>query len=503
MSESGPGPSALSRQHAVLLESAVIIAGAVCTVILAAALTLRPIEGLALLVLAGAATLFALNRRRVARLRINALLAAGLAALGPAALLGGALAPPSLQQLSAFRLILALVLFLGVTYLVMLRDPLTFAAKDLTLPIVLWFAWLCIGLLWAADKSAALAYLAVVLTMLAVLLATAASGGSRPRLVSLGYLLVLAYAAITGFAVFESLTGFHLAFSRQAAVATVQNYTIATSVFVNQNDLATYLAFCWPFMLAAFFFTRRVRWLALDVVFILMGAAVFIRTGSRTSLLAAGISTIGAFVLYARLGSRLRTRRGKVVGAVIAFAIVAAGGFLLFNNSQNAMLQQFRLQTLLSQAQSGAGSGAIRSDLTSMAFQIAGHSFLMGAGAGQAEQLVTSGIGALGVSNLHDWWLETYADGGLIGFALHAAFFVLLIAALYPIARRNPDPLLSYLAGGTFLALLGFTVGALGPSSSVSFAPLWVLYGLGLAVVSRSRLAVAGHDPAALPRTGA
>jgi len=41
------------------------------------------------------------------------------------------------------------------------------------------------------------------------------------------------------------------------------------------------------------------------------------------------------------------------------------------------------------------------------------------------------------------------------------------------------------------LALLGWTIGAVGPSSSVSFAPLWILYGLGLAVISRSRLAAA------------
>ena len=60
--------------------------------------------------------------------------------------------------------------------------------------------------------------------------------------------------------------------------------------------------------------------------------------------------------------------------------------------------------------------------------------------------------------------------------------------ALWPIARRDPDPFVRYLASGTVLALLGFTIGAVGPSSSVGFAPMWILYGLGLAVVSRARL---------------
>ncbi len=61
--------------------------------------------------------------------------------------------------------------------------------------------------------------------------------------------------------------------------------------------------------------------------------------------------------------------------------------------------------------------------------------------------------------------------------------------ALWPVARHDPDPLTRYLACGTWLALLGWTIGSVGPSSSVGFAPMWILYGLGLAVVSRSRLA--------------
>jgi teichuronic acid biosynthesis protein TuaE len=490
MSEpAGPGPVTPHHPRSALADSGVILAGAAVTVVLAAALARRPVQGLALLALFALVAVLAFNRRRVARTRVSALLAAVLVTLPAAALLGPALALPSQPQLSLYRVLLAVVVFLGVTYLIVLRDPLPFAAKDVALPIVLWFAWLFVGLLWAGDKASALNYIAIVVTMMALLFATAACGGTSRRLRAFGYLMIVAYALITGYAVFELVTGIHLPFSKQATVATVQQFNVATSVFVNQNDLATYLSICWPFLLAAFFFTRKVGWLVLDVLFIVLAGPVFLSTGSRSSLIAAGIATIGAVVLYARLGSRLSTRGGKVVGIAAAIAIVALGGFLLFNNSQNPLLNQFRLETLLSQAQSGAGSGAIRSDLTSQGLEIAGHSLLLGAGAGQAEHIIAQGAGALGITNLHNWWLETYADGGLVGFALQAGFFVLLIAALWPIARRSPDPFVRYLAGGTLLALIGFTIGSLGPSSSVGFAPMWVLYGLGLAVVSRARLA--------------
>ncbi len=176
------------------------------------------------------------------------------------------------------------------------------------------------------------------------------------------------------------------------------------------------------------------------------------------------------------------------MGLVIV-ALCGASGWLLFNNSSNDMLRQFRLEALLSQAASNKGSGAIRSSLTERGLQIAGDTGFVGAGPGQAEGIIGSGINALGITNLHNWWLETYADGGLIGFALHFVFFLLLVVALWPIARHDPDPLTRYLACGTWLALLGWTIGSVGPSSSVSFAPMWILYGLGLAVVSRARLA--------------
>ena len=324
--------------------------------------------------------------------------------------------------------------------------------------------------------------------MAAVLLATAAAGGTRRRLIWFGYSMLFVYAFVVGFTILEARLGIRLPTSRLLTAVTSQTYAV-TSVFHNQNDLATYIVLCWPFMLCAFFFTRRLRWIALTLLFMAMGAYAFVRTGSRSSLVAAGISSLAAVALFWHLAPKLSSRTGKIVMGVVIVGIVAVGGWLLFNNSSNDMLRQFRLEALLSQAEANKGSGAIRSSLTDRGLQIAGGSWLLGAGPGQAEGIIGSGTDALGISNLHNWWLETYADGGLVGFALHFVFFLLLVIALWPVARHDPDPLTRYLACGTWLALLGWTIGSVGPSSSVSFAPMWILYGLGLAVVSRSRLA--------------
>jgi teichuronic acid biosynthesis protein TuaE len=490
VTEADQAPAAPAARRVAAGDVALLAGGAAATVVVAAAIARKPLPGLALLTVIAFVAAVAIGRSRIARVSLGTLLLAGLLLLPAAALLGPSFALPAAPQLFLYRVLLALVAYFGVAYLIVRRGPLPFAAKDAALPIALWFAWLILGVLWAPDKLTALTYVAVVVTMIAAMAATAAAGGSRRRLRAFGLLMILTYAFIVGFTVLEARFGIRLPVSRLLTAITSQTYAV-TSVFHNQNDLATYIAICWPFMLCAFVFTRRPLWLALDVLFMALGAAAFVRTGSRSSLVAAGISTLAAPFLFARLGPRLTTRRGKIVAALVAATLVGGGAYLLFNNSQSDMLRQFRLEALIGQAHKGSGSGEIRASLNSRGFEIAGGTYLRGAGPGQAEGIIGSGTNALSITNLHDWWLETYADGGLVGFVLHMTFFVMLVIALWPIAVHDPDPFLRYLASGTVLALLGFTVGALGPSSSVNFAPMWILYGLGLAVISRARLAAA------------
>ncbi len=484
----GPHGGAAARSRFSAGDAVLLAAGAALTAVLAAAATRSPTAALGLLAVIALAALLLLGRERIARTGVGTVLTALLVSLPVLALLGPSFALPAAPQAFLFRLVLAVVVYAGVCYLLIRRDPIPFAAKDLALPAVLWFTWLLLGLLWAPDKLVAINYIAIVVTMAAVFLATAAAGGTRRRLIWFGYSMIVGYAFIVGFTILEARLGIRLPTSRLLTAVTSQTYAV-TSVFHNQNDLATYIVICWPFMLCAFFFTRRFKWLLLTLLFIAMGGAAFVRTGSRSSLVAAGISSLAAVALFWHLGPKLSSRSGKAVMGLVIVCLCVSAGWLLFNNSSNDMLRQFRLESLISQAQANKGSGAIRSNLTDRGLQIAGSTLLVGAGPGQAEGIIGSGTDALGITNLHNWWLETYADGGLVGFTLHLVFFLLLAIALWPVARHDPDPLTRYLASGTWLALLGFTIGAVGPSSSASFAPMWILYGLALAIVSRSRLA--------------
>ena len=471
-----------ARRHR-LAELALLGAGAALTLVFAYGLVRKPmpaVGALALLVLVAGIALF---RREIAAVRIGPLVS-GLVLLVPlAALIGSAAALPAFPQLFAFRLLLIAIAVLGLPLLLLRRSPVSLARWRPALSLVLWIAWLTFTISWAPDKAVGLRYLLVLATMLAVVAAAASAGLSRRRLRAFGITMLVAYAFIVGVTVLEYTTGFRMPNSRLVTVVTSQTYAV-TSVFHNQNDLATYLAICWPFLLGAAFFTRRVRWLGLALVFAAFGAAAFVRTGSRSSLLAGGLATVVVLLLHARPEAWLQTRRARALGALLAVVLLAGTAYLLFNNSQSDMLRQFRLAGLASDLAAKKGSGEIRTNLLDRGLGVAGGSLLLGAGPGQVDRLVTTGTDALGIGNLHNWWLESYADGGLPGFALQLIFLVGLAWGLLRRAQTHGDPLVRYLASGAFAALVGFTVGALGPSSALSFTPMWTLFGLGLAVLA-------------------
>jgi teichuronic acid biosynthesis protein TuaE len=494
----GEAPGGAGRDR--LADAAVLGAGVALTLVFTYGLARRPVPATAALALLALLAGIILFRREIAAVRLGPLVSGMVLVVPLAALVGTAAAIPAFPQLFAFRLLLVAIALLGLPLLLVRHGSVSLARWRPALPLALWFAWLSVAIMWAPDKAAGLRYLIVLATMLAVVVAAAAAGLSRRRLQAFGVTMIVGYAFIAGVTVLEYTTGFHMPESRLLTVVTSQTYAV-TSVFHNQNDLATYLAICWPFLLATAFFTRSVRWLGLALVFAAFGAAAFVRTGSRSSLIAVGIATVVILLLHARPRARLQTRRARALGVLLAVVLIAGTAYLLFNNSQSSMLRQFRLADLTKNLSAKKGSGEVRTDLVSRGLDVAGGSWLLGAGPGQIEGIVTSGTDALTVGNMHNWWLENYADGGLPGLTLQLVFFVGLAWGLLRRARTHGDPFVRYLAGGAFAALVGFTIGALGPSSSLSFAPMWTLFGLGLAVLALPAGGTATDS--ALPATGA
>ena len=321
--------------------------------------------------------------------------------------------------------------------------------------------------------------------------AAAASSGSATPCSS-------AYTFVVGVTVLEA-GGHPPAHLAPLTAVTSQTYAV-TSVFQNQNDLATYLAICWPFMLGAFFFTRRVRWLGARPARFGLGAAAFVRTGRARACWTPDPLPPSSCSGTSRRGSRAAPRqalgargggprRGRPAGCCSTTSDrhappVPSGG-------------------ALSQARGGQGPRRDPHHLLERGLNRRRHA-APGRGARAGRGLVATGTEALGIGNLHNWWLETYANGGLAG--LRPATRLLRRARDRAVAAsRGPTPTRSTPIWRAATCGAGrLDLGAFGPSTSLSFAPMWILFGLGLAIRARACAALRAPQPAlAWPRYAA
>jgi teichuronic acid biosynthesis protein TuaE len=438
----------------------------------------------ALAALAAVAVIYAAAkyRRQLAHLQVGDLIG-WLALLAPlAAVVGPWAALPGLPRAAyALRLLLCAIAFLGL-----LRIAYRPLGSDWQpeLPATLlaaWFAWLVIALTWAPDKTAGLRYLLGLGSMLVLVAATAYSGSSARRLTSLAVLMAIGYALTLIVSLWEMTTGSHLVTSTLAGNG--RDTSDVTSFFYNQNNFATYLAMVWPFLLATVVLTRRPRWILLSLAGMALGLLALLHTGSRSSMIAFGVETI---VLAGFLLPRISRSTRRVVAGV-AIILVAGLAWLAFNNSSNSLLRQFQLANLVSSVQQGYGSGETRLSLQERGLALLPGSYFAGVGPGNAEPIMAAAEPLPEINNLHDWWLEVLVDGGVPGLLLFGSAYILLAWRTFIIGRTTHDKLLRYFSLCTFAALVGFVIGAFGPSTAINFTPMWVLLGLPLALTVRQR----------------
>jgi O-antigen ligase len=303
---------------------------------------------------------------------------------------------------------------------------------------------------------------------------------SRRRAVILLWTLFGVFVLACLIAVAEVVTGLHLPTFRQGREGTTGLIGVG-SLFGNQNNFATFLSLSLPYLAALPIVFRDVR---LRIVGFAGGAVALLfilATGSKSGLVAAALVILGLLVL---VGSDRRARgRLLVAGAVAALAVLLVVPALVGSgpvslDERTATKLDFGL--LAEQLDSQQGSGGVRSSLLSDGLGLVAETDGLGVGAGNAETEVRSLANFPGVANLHNWWLEVLVNGGIVGFALYLLFYLTLLRGQVHAARRSGDPLVRYMALAGALALIGWIVGSIGPSTAIHFAPMWIMFGLGM-----------------------
>jgi teichuronic acid biosynthesis protein TuaE len=419
-------------------------------------------------------------RRRLARLSVRRLLVAGLVVLPALAVLGPALALPHFGSLYGFRVVLALTLAGGLLWLITERPHLHIEAGTYLVLYLAWVAWLLITLAWTSDVSVATHYLALFISLGAVAAVTASAGLSdrrlRAMLTGLACALGLALLVATG----EWLTRLHL----PSASPDYLHRRIATAFFYNANDFATYLALCWPFLLIAPLMCRRRRVVVVSLVALLLSAFALLHTGSRLSLIAIALETlIVALAAAVRGGRAVRL----AVTVILIVGLVAIALVLTGHGTSLGIRNKFSLLHSSAASTTHQSSSSTRLQLQLAGLRAAETRWFLGVGPGNAEVLVARENPQFTIFNLHDWWMEVLVDGGLPALLIFATMYLMLVVSMRRVMRFARDPLLRYLGTATLVALLGFAIAIVDPSTAIKFPPMAILLGLAVAVLIGAR----------------
>ncbi|MBA4495990.1 O-antigen ligase family protein [Paenactinomyces guangxiensis] len=372
---------------------------------------------------------------------------------------------------------------------------------------VFWLIYALVSLTWAVSVNAGIKYLVYLGMMSVMAFSVPFFCYNEKNYWMTKRILFGVFATIVVFGVFESIALIHLPPSR----AEVGQATV-TSVFTNQNDLATCITLGLPFIITALFMLKLQTKHRLLIYFTgVFALYVLLATGSRSNTLFALPLAVLALVITVPFAMDRKKFTWKNIGKGIAAILIAAvivnmmsvsflsdearqdarekfqGTFGFFKDLQKGSWDADDTQDEFIRGETGE-SPTNRKNLILNGLWFLQKSNYMGVGAGNIEPLMGKNPPkAVTKVNMHNWWIEILVNFGVIIFVMYMALYVWMLWRLWNLARLKTSPQVSPLirwgAVASLAALTGFVFGGVAPSTAIHFTPMWVTYGLGLATI--------------------
>lgn len=364
------------------------------------------------------------------------------------------------------------------------------------------FAWYAVTILWSENIPYTLRYLFYMICGISIILAALSYAHNIDRLSKLVRVLGVIFTIELILGLLESFTSFRLPvspyseyvsfFGRTSELETLSPEVeieslerSATGFEWNPNNMAIAMEMVFPF----FLFYRKI-WV--KVIGFLAILAIVIFSSSRGVFIALSFMLAIYLVLY------------KKSIKMILLMLVGFIGLLVINykfnlkESDNTQVREIAqsfdvLGRFLSDENASPNPSEsinVRKDLMNIGIGSIQDSYGIGIGGGCSTDMLENmgGVGKKKITSLHNFWLEVSVEGGILFVLLFFAWYANLFLELFSIANRAQDPRLIYLAKATSLGLAGFLIGAISASTVIYFFPMWLLFGVSIAVVNCGRM---------------
>ncbi|GHV55339.1 hypothetical protein AGMMS49579_17940 [Spirochaetia bacterium] len=243
----------------------------------------------------------------------------------------------------------------------------------------------------------------------------------------------------------------------------------------NPNDLAIFVVMVLPFCL----FSRKFY---VPIFGAILSLIIIISASSRGVFIA---FTIGMTVYFCMKYKKLFL----IIATVILFLITGLTYPILdiLKKSENAKISEITssfgvLATYLTGKSTQGNSISIRQQLIGNGLIELKISKGLGVGGGASIAIQQVKYG-LGVTSMHNFWVEILVEGGIIGFLLFLAWYLSLMYKLLTISKKTKNDFIKYISSSLFLSMTFFSVGCISASSVIYNLTMWLMFGMAISII--------------------
>ena len=287
--------------------------------------------------------------------------------------------------------------------------------------------------------------------------------------------------SFVGIGLLEIFTGYRLQSSGYFGTIWANKKIWPTAVFHNTNDFASFLALSIPFIWVWLRYGKRkmLKWLTGIILFTCV-FFLLIKTSSRLNFLAVGLEIIFIFFCLLKINKKIKIIIALGLIMVLIFVIYPQFFSNLSTFFENLITYQNYSSSIASRI------NVIKNSLNGLV-----GSFGFGVGAGNVEHYIAHFakhpiVGGILVP--HNWWIEILSTYGIFIFVGYLLFYFSLIYNLWKIWHRINNPQEKIICEALLIALIGFSLSSMGPSSMIQLKYQWVLFGFALAFLNYYRL---------------
>jgi len=259
--------------------------------------------------------------------------------------------------------------------------------------------------------------------------------------------------------------------------------TMPTGFHWNPNNLAVLMGMAFPF-----FIFHKNKWISIFGSIIIIW--IVVQCGARLIFL--------SFYLMIFLSFLIINKKNIIVPFFVTIIIIfcSTNGFSLLNGKLSKFneIQSFTFGLIgLNQPSfnknnetSKTGSIALRKELIIFGINSSIEHYGIGVGGGNSQNELEKigGIGEKKIMDLHNFWIELLMEGGIIFLLFFISWYCIILWKLFRIIRICKELMLSYLSKSSFVALSGFIVSAVAPSSVIYFFPMYILFGFSISTIN-------------------